>query len=95
MLTYIHIPSPGIFIYQDVISQKLSLKYIYHLWQQRAHKVPGQEHSLQKNEIFFLTSKMFFLPEKGKQKVFLSVNTEEYSKDSQRGSKSHHTHVKM
>lgn len=57
--------------------------------------MPGQEHSLQKNEIFFLTSKMFFLPEKGKQKVFLSVNTEEYSKDSQRGGKSHHTHVKM
>lgn len=82
----IHMPSPGISIYQAVIYQKLSLKYIYHLWQQRVHKVPGQEHSLQKNEIFFLTSKMFFLPEKGrrKKKVFLSVTTEEHSKDSQR-----------
>ena len=67
MLIYIHIPSPGTFIYQSVISQKLSLKYIYHLWQQRAHKVPGQEHWLRKNESFFLPSKMFFLPEKAKK----------------------------
>lgn len=88
-----HIPFPVIFIYQVEISQRLSLRYIYHLWQQIVHKVPGQEHSLQKNEIFFLTSKMFFLPEK-KKVVFLSVNTREHSKDSQRGGKSHaHEHV--
>lgn len=68
MLLYIHIPSPDISIYQIWINQKLSLKYIYHLWQQKVHKVLGQEHSLQKNETFFLTSKMIFLPAKAKKK---------------------------
>lgn len=64
------IPFPVILIYQVVINQRLTVRYTYHLWQQRAHKVPGQEHSLQKNEIFFLTSKMFFLPEKKNKKKY-------------------------